>query len=84
MMPSRRISKGLLATASLAVSCRHGKRTSPFALGALAVGIEGEAGVADILEQHHPAVWHAVLICGVCGMHQEMGIDAEGDIVYVA
>ena len=28
--------------------------------------------------------WHAVKICGVCGLHQEMGIDAEGDIVYVA
>ena len=29
-------------------------------------------------------VWHAVRICGVCGLHDEMGIDAEGDIVYVA
>lgn len=28
-------------------------------------------------------VWHAVMICGVCGMHQEMGMDAEGDVVYV-
>ena len=28
--------------------------------------------------------WHAVKVCGVCGLHQEMGIDAEGDIVYVA
>lgn len=27
-------------------------------------------------------VWHATRICGVCGMHQEMGMDAEGDIVY--
>ena len=27
--------------------------------------------------------WHAVKVCGVCGMEQEMGIDAEGDIVYV-
>lgn len=26
--------------------------------------------------------WHAVKVCGVCGMQQEMGIDAEGDIVY--
>jgi transcription elongation factor Elf1 len=28
-------------------------------------------------------VWHAVKVCGVCGMLQEMGIDAEGEIVYV-
>jgi len=29
-------------------------------------------------------VWHAVLECGVCGTQQELGIDAEGSIVYVA
>ena len=28
--------------------------------------------------------WHAVKICGVCGLEQEMGIDDEGDIVYVS
>ena len=28
-------------------------------------------------------IWHVVKECGVCGMRQEMGIDAEGDIVYV-
>jgi hypothetical protein len=28
-------------------------------------------------------VWHAVKVCGVCGLHQEMGIDDEGDVVYV-
>jgi hypothetical protein len=28
--------------------------------------------------------WHVVRVCGVCGHHEEMGIDAEGDIVYVA
>lgn len=27
--------------------------------------------------------WQAVKICGVCGVEQELGIDAEGDIVYV-
>jgi transcription elongation factor Elf1 len=27
--------------------------------------------------------WHAVLECGVCGLRQEMGIDADGDVVYV-
>lgn len=27
--------------------------------------------------------WHAVKVCGVCGMQQELGIDDEGEIVYV-
>ena len=27
--------------------------------------------------------WHAIKICGVCGLEQEMGIDADGDILYV-
>jgi transcription elongation factor Elf1 len=28
--------------------------------------------------------WHANLVCGVCGRHQELGIDDEGEIVYVS
>lgn len=27
--------------------------------------------------------WHAVKTCGVCGLQAEMGIDDEGEIVYV-
>ncbi|HXB24420.1 MAG TPA: hypothetical protein VNV25_06815 [Gemmatimonadaceae bacterium] len=27
--------------------------------------------------------WHAYKTCGVCGMEHEMGIDDEGEIVYV-
>lgn len=27
--------------------------------------------------------WHAIMVCGVCGMHMELGIDADGDVVYV-
>jgi transcription elongation factor Elf1 len=27
--------------------------------------------------------WHAIKTCGVCGLEQEMGIDADGDILYV-
>lgn len=27
-------------------------------------------------------VWHVIKTCGVCGMHHELGIDAEGEIVY--
>jgi hypothetical protein len=26
--------------------------------------------------------WHAALVCGVCGTHQELGIDGDGDVVY--
>ncbi len=26
--------------------------------------------------------WHVKRICGVCGANQEIGIDAEGDVVY--
>lgn len=28
--------------------------------------------------------WVAVKTCGVCGLQAEMGIDAEGEIVYVS
>ncbi len=28
--------------------------------------------------------WHASLICGVCGMEQELGIDGDGDVIYAA
>jgi hypothetical protein len=27
-------------------------------------------------------VWHARKICGVCGAEDELGLDAEGEIVY--
>jgi len=26
----------------------------------------------------------AIKVCGVCGLHQELGIDEEGEILYVA
>ena len=29
-------------------------------------------------------VWHAIKVCGVCGLEQELGIDDEGEIVYVS
>ena len=28
--------------------------------------------------------WLATKVCGVCGAHHEMGLDAEGEIVYVS
>jgi len=29
------------------------------------------------------AVWIARRVCGVCGLETEMGLDAEGDIVFL-
>ena len=29
------------------------------------------------------AVWYVQRICGVCGLETEMGLDAEGDIVFI-
>lgn len=29
-------------------------------------------------------VWHASKVCGVCGQEHEMGIAADGEVVYVA
>lgn len=29
-------------------------------------------------------VWHCVKVCGICGMEYELGIDGEGEIVYVS
>ena len=41
--------------------------------------------VKPAAESHRKALgeyWHVTKTCGVCGMQQEVGIDAEGDIVY--
>ena len=35
-----------------------------------------------VRDEMHVA-WRAMLVCGVCGTHQELGIDDEGDVVYV-
>lgn len=29
-------------------------------------------------------LWQATLVCGVCGLSQELGIDRDGEIVYVS
>ena len=36
-------------------------------------GVRAEVGEA----------WHVTKTCGVCGMEHEMGIDGDGEIVYV-
>jgi transcription elongation factor Elf1 len=28
--------------------------------------------------------WVATMTCGVCGLHQELGLDEDGDLVYVS
>ncbi len=41
--------------------------------------------VTEASESHRETlgeVWHAAKTCGVCGAIVEVGIDAEGDIVY--
>jgi transcription elongation factor Elf1 len=40
------------------------------------------ASAAHRAEFHE--AWHVVAVCGVCGLEKEMGIDADGEIVYVA
>lgn len=35
------------------------------------------------LKKEFGEVWHALLVCGVCGLHQELGIDDDGDVLYV-
>ena len=30
------------------------------------------------------AVWIAAMTCGVCGLQQELGIDDDGDVVFVS
>ena len=36
---------------------------------------------ASVSRELHVA-WSARLVCGVCGTHQELGIDEDGDVVY--
>lgn len=37
----------------------------------------------EALRKELGVTWSAALVCGICGMHQELGIDADGDVVYV-
>ena len=39
---------------------------------------------SEALRDELGAVWVATKVCGVCGLHHEIGIDADGDIVYVS
>ena len=35
------------------------------------------------LREEFNEMWHASLVCGVCGLEQELGIDDEGEVLYV-
>ena len=37
---------------------------------------------SDAVREELHAVWIATKTCGVCGLQQELALDAEGDIVY--
>lgn len=37
---------------------------------------------AASLREEFGEEWHATLICGVCGAHQELGIDDDGVVIY--
>lgn len=36
------------------------------------------------LREEFGEAWHATMICGVCGVQQELGIDGDGDVIYAA
>ena len=38
---------------------------------------------APALQEELGAAWIATKVCGVCGAHQELGIDEDGDVVFV-
>lgn len=39
---------------------------------------------SEALREEFGEEWHATLVCGVCDAHQELGIDADGDVLYAA
>lgn len=39
---------------------------------------------AEALKEEFGEAWHAVMECGVCGAHVELGIDGDGDVVYAS
>jgi hypothetical protein len=36
------------------------------------------------LREEFAEEWHATLICGVCDTQQELGIDGDGEVLYVS
>lgn len=44
----------------------------------------GVKAAPESIREELGAVWVAVRTCGVCGLDQELGIDDDGDVVYVS
>lgn len=57
-------------------ACEH---CGEYSYKKLSVKPAGEAVAKEL-----NVAWQANKVCGVCGLQQEMGLDAEGDIVYVS
>jgi hypothetical protein len=38
----------------------------------------------DALRAELGEEWHVVKVCGVCGHGEELGLDADGDVIYAA
>jgi hypothetical protein len=38
----------------------------------------------DALRTELGEEWHVVKVCGVCGLHEELGLDGEGETIYVS
>lgn len=39
---------------------------------------------ADALRAELGEEWHVTKVCGVCGLHEELGLDGEGDVLYAS
>ena len=38
----------------------------------------------DSIRDELSAIWIATMLCGVCGREQDLGLDADGDVVFVS
>ena len=66
------------ARAAMIARSHHCVRCQEYSYKRVQVKPAGEA-----LRQEFNEAWHATLLCGVCGLHQELGIDEDGDVLYV-
>ena len=71
-MPISRERAEVIARAHACISCRE------YSWRRLLIREPNAALQAEFGE-----VWHALLVCGVCGLQQELGIDDDGDVLYV-
>lgn len=67
------------ARASIIARSHHCVRCQEYSWKRLSVKPASEQLRAELGE-----AWHAELVCGVCDLHQELGIDDDGDVLYVS